>query len=103
MAVIEVTDATLAVIRRVFEPAAHDEVVACLARECGVNLPFNENSTPAQLERIRFAVLKLSEGEMAKLREWVRDAQIDSRDVLMAAGFGYSVEEHRRWAKALLS
>ena len=52
------------------------------------------------LERVRFAVLKISNGDIGELREAVRHAQIDWRDVLVAAGFGERLA-HREWAEAL--
>jgi hypothetical protein len=50
----------------------------------------------ADPERIRFAVLKLSAGNLDLLRSWVNEANIDFRDVLMPAGFG-DPESHKRW------
>ncbi len=50
------------------------------------------------MERIRFAVLKLSEGNMDKLIQAIELAQAGWRDVLMASGFGEDVEAHNRWS-----
>ena len=47
---------------------------------------FGEKSTAQSLERIRYAVLKLSHGDLAELRKAVETPQIDWRDVLVAAG-----------------
>ena len=68
-----------------------------LISQCGSNLPFNENADPRSLERIRFATLKLSNGDLARLREAIESAQFDSRDVLMEAGFGQDVRAHEAW------
>jgi hypothetical protein len=67
-----------------------------LVRECGDALPFVERSHRKLAERIRFAVLKLSGGDLEGLRAAIREAQIDWRDVLMMAGFG-SGSAHRCW------
>ena len=95
------TGATIEVVRRLFAEAERGHAIDVLARECGANLPFCERHTGKQLERIRFAALKLSGGDLDKLREAVRIAQSDWRDVLMAAGFGHSLEAHTQWADRL--
>ena len=68
-----------------------------LVAECADDLPFLEDADDIDLERFRFAALKLSEGKMDKLREAVQLAKVDSRDLLMAAGFGQDVDAHSRW------
>jgi hypothetical protein len=73
---------------------------AMLVTECGSNLPFCERATAPQLERLRFAALKLSGGNLERLREAVELAKIDWRDLLMAAGFGNNVRAHERWMPA---
>jgi hypothetical protein len=80
-----------------FEGAARVEAAGLLVANCGDNLPFNQAADARSLERIRFAVLKLSNGNLAALREAIEVAQIDSRDVLMAAGFGQDVRAHQAW------
>jgi hypothetical protein len=72
-------------------------VVDVLVHQCGNNLPFCESGTPTSLERIRFAVLKLSDGDVTKLVSAVHHAQIDWRDVLVWAGFGNDTSAHLRW------
>jgi hypothetical protein len=53
------------------------------------------------LDRIRFATLKLSEGDLAKLRHWIAEAErgdeVDWRAVIGAAEFGSRVEAHTEW------
>jgi len=51
---------------------------------------------------VRFAVLMLSEGDLDKLRSLIDHAKIDWRDVLVWAGFGYSLTAHERWAQDVL-
>jgi hypothetical protein len=95
------TERTVAIVRRLFPEAQHDVVCDLLARECGTNLPFCEASSGEDLERVRFAVLKLSGGSVERLRGDIRLAQTDWRDVLVAAGFGNSLEAHHEWADSL--
>ena len=73
-----------------------------LAEECGTNLPSCETLDAAGLERIRFAVLLLSEGDLDKLRAAIDRAAVDWRDVLVTAGFGYSLTAHDQWATDVL-
>ncbi len=68
-----------------------------LMNECGSNLPFCENAGPLELERLRFAALKLSDGHLDRLLEAIELAKQDWRDLLMAAGFGKDVKAHERW------
>lgn len=84
-------------LRAVFAPGLWAEAARLLVEECGDNLPFCERATPESAERIRYAVLKLSRGDLAECRRVVREAQIDWRDVLMAAGFGEDVSAHLNW------
>jgi len=68
-----------------------------LVEECGNNLPFTENQNEYQLERVRFAALKVSNGSLAELVSAVELAKLDARDLLMAAGFGRDVRAHETW------
>lgn len=73
-----------------------DDARALLGTECAETLPFS-TPTPEGLERIRCACLKLSGGHVGRLRAAVREARIDWRDVLVAAGFGHDVHAHEAW------
>ena len=74
-----------------------EEVIRLLEESCGTNLPFCENKNEFELERIRYAALKLSNGDVKRLQDAVRLASIDWRDLLMAAGFGYDATIHNSW------
>ena len=80
-----------------FHGAARTLAAELLVNRCGSNLPFNDSADARSLERIRFAALKLSNGDLAELRRAIEQVQIDSRDVLMAAGFGEDVRAHEAW------
>ena len=92
-----VNEATWEKVRKLFPPDQHDAVARILETECGNNLPFLETKTPDELERVRFAALKLSEGNMEKLHRAVKLAKTDWRDLLVAAGFADSVHAHKHW------
>lgn len=76
-----------------------DAVMVCrrLADECGDNLPFCEKATPETSERVRYAVLKISSGNVEKFERALALAKQDWRDVLVAAGFANDVTAHARW------
>ncbi|HAK60236.1 MAG TPA: hypothetical protein DCO77_07610 [Nitrospiraceae bacterium] len=93
----ELSERTRDKITTLFPASEREEVGDLLKIECGANLPFCENNDQYQMERIRFAVLKLSEGAMDKLVQAIELAQIDWRDVLVASGFGENVEAHNKW------
>jgi hypothetical protein len=55
------------------------------------------------MERVRFAALKLSEGNKDKLLGAAQLAQYDWRDLLVAARFANDAEAHKSWAPLLKS
>jgi hypothetical protein len=46
---------------------------------------------------VRFAALKLSEGDLEKLKRAMEVGNTDYRDLLVAAGFASHHELHQRW------
>ena len=81
----------------VFAPSDRAEAERLLVNECGNNLPFDQDSDQYQLERVRYAAMKLSHGKLDGLRQAIELAKTDSRDLLMGAGFGEDITEHLRW------
>ena len=72
-------------------------MAALLVEDCADNLPSWRDGTLDGLERIRFAVLKLSEGNLQKLLEAIYLAKVDWRDALVSAGFGDDTRAHEAW------
>lgn len=85
-----------------FEPTDRAEAARQLVEECGNNLPFSQGQDEYQLERVRFAVLRLSLGYLDDLQGADKSAQRDWRDVLVWAGFGQSLSAHQEWARRTL-
>jgi hypothetical protein len=52
---------------------------------CGFNIVSKREAS--QIERVRFSVLKLSDGELGTLRRAIRSAEVDWRSLVHAAGF----------------
>ena len=92
------SEKTERLIARLFvDEATRNTVRDRLEAECGNGIPFCETSGPEDLERIRFAVLKLSNGDINELDRAIDLANIDWRDLFMAAGFGRDLDAHNAW------
>lgn len=81
----------------IFAPSDREVAAALLAGRCANDLPLSVDATPESLERVRFAVLKLSHGDLEQMRRMIELAETDWRDVLVAADFADDVEAHLRW------
>ena len=76
-----------------FRPNDIELASSLLTDECGPNL----TKYPELLERIRFAVLKLSHGDLNALQRAIDLARRDWRDALVAAGFSDDTKAHQSW------
>jgi hypothetical protein len=76
-----------------FRPDEIELVSSLLTDECGPNL----TKYPELQERIRFALLKLSHGDLNALRQAIDLAKLDWRDALVAAGFADDIKAHESW------
>ena len=94
---IPLTEAARLRVERLFRPEEVPAVVELLEHQCGELLPLWRGKTPAEFDRVRFAALKVSAGDLEALRRAVEMARTDWRDLLVAAGFAHDSEEHRRW------
>ena len=82
-----------------FDSKNFETVTEMLTEEC--NAKRLRTTSADGLERIQLAVLKLSNGEVDKFLAAVELAQLDWRDVLVAAGFGNDLEAHLTWAEEI--
>jgi len=94
---------TQQVLEKLFEPEDRVEGARQLTEECGNNLPFCSGYDELKMERIRFAVLRISIGYTDELQKAIDLAQRDWRDVLMWAGFGHRLTAHSEWAERFLA
>ena len=83
---VGLTPSVIGEIRKQFPIEQQDVVEEIIDKECGRTIPFEREATAEQLEFIRLCVLRLSKGNLPDLRRWVELANIDQRDVLLAAG-----------------
>jgi hypothetical protein len=84
-------------IDAMFPPEQRGHVSAVLLTQCGNNLPGLERLSGIELERFHFAALKLSGGHVTELEAAVHLAQMDWRDMLVAAGFSDDLKAHLSW------
>jgi len=98
-----ITSRTEQLIHKYFAANANELIISLLCDEAGNNLPFHKNSTPLDLERIHFAILKLSSGKLDRLKSAIELAKSDWRDLLVAAGFENDLNAHSVWAENALN
>ena len=88
---------TLRRLHALFSVEEREAAAKLLIERCGDGLPLTGSADENFWERIRFAVLKLSAGDLKKLKQETDRANCDWRDTLMAAGFGQSLTAHQSW------
>jgi len=93
---------TKKLVEKMFDEKDQTEASHWLETECGNNLSGCEASNAKQMERIRFAALKLSQGDLKKLLQAIDLARTDWRDLFMATDFGFDATAHENWAKEIL-
>src|SRR3977135_880348 len=89
----ELSAETLRRLEILFAPEDYERARVLLYEQCGHNLAAN----PSELERLRIAALKCSDGNLAQWESAVKLAQRDWRDLLVAAGFANGVRAHLTW------
>jgi len=95
---VELSSLTQARLASVFANVEHrTQASELLETECAEDLSLWNDVSVEGLDRVRLAVLKLSGGELQRLRDTVALAKTDWRDVLVAAGFGNDVMAHLKW------
>ena len=100
MTMVPLSPNTIARLELLFGPKRRAKAQALLETECADNLASCERIAMFGFERVRYAVLKLSGGNLEKLRREIDEAKKDWRDTLMAADFGHDVTAHEHWRPA---
>ena len=65
-------------------------------------MPFCEGDSPEALDRFRFAAIKISKGNIDRLKSAIILATTDWRDLRVCADFATDINSHNEWAKTLL-
>lgn len=89
---------TLKLAQHLFPAEEWEAAVALLETRYGNDFPLGKSKGDPKAERIRFAALKFSGGDLKRLHDAIQLARTDWRDLLAAAGFGHSVTAHSEWA-----
>ena len=87
-------------VNRCFDLTEQSKVRLLLEQQCSNELPLVGDNA-ALIERIQVAVIKLSQGKMGQLKNWIMEAQEDWRDVLDAADFYSDSNAHWNWRPEL--
>ena len=94
----ELSPDTKNLVHALFKSREALEVCGILENECGTEALSCGGWSPQQMERIRFAVLRLTIENTMSLDSAIELAQKDWRDLLMVAGFGNELNAHSTWA-----
>jgi hypothetical protein len=94
---IALSERTRTLIATLFSHTDGVVVSDLLYRAVSGNIPFCSNSSPEDMERIRFAIIKMTKQSPLNLAVGIYMAQSDWRDLLMWAGFGNNSAEHMTW------
>jgi hypothetical protein len=94
---IDLTSGTQDRLRALFRPEDVHEAERLLANDDTAARLAGQGWTPAQLERIRFAALRVSGGSLEGLRNALVLGRTDWRDLVMSAGFGQDPLAHESW------
>ncbi len=94
---IELSNRTIELIDRCLPEAMRNQIKNLLLESVSENIPYCDNSTPEEMDRIRFAIIKLVLENNRNLDNAVQQAKTDWRDLIMMAGFGHDTGEHNKW------
>lgn len=87
---------TLRRLNRLFPQEYRQEAEQLLFNRCG-RINIASTVTATDVERIRTAALKVSNGKIGALLQAIQLAQVDYRDLLRNAGFSQDAEAHLTW------
>lgn len=94
---IALSERTRKLISRLFTRSEGSVISDLLVRAVSADIPFCADSSPEQMERIRFAIIKMTKQSPLNLAVGIYLAQTDLRDLLMSAGFGDDAAQHMAW------
>jgi hypothetical protein len=83
-------------VELLFRQEEQSAVTGLLVLRCGYSIPGFKRAGEPDVERARFAVLKLSNGSLDELRRAIELAHLDVRDLLVSSGFT-DVTEYQNW------
>lgn len=93
---ISLTNRTNELVDLIFSEDDRSLVLDILFSEAADNIPFCDESTPIGMERIRFSILKISDGRLDLFDKAIELAKIDWRDLFAEAEFDHP-GDHLKW------
>ncbi|WP_158268884.1 hypothetical protein [Pseudomonas mangrovi] len=90
---------TTSLVHALYQSREAVEICHVLENECGTEALSCEGWTPVQMERVRYAVLRLATENSMSLDSAIDLAKKDWRDLLIAAGFGNELNAHKEWER----
>jgi len=97
----ELSPNTVFLVQRLYKSREAKEISEILEIECGTESLGFDDWTPVEMERIRFAVLKLATENDSGLDRALKLVTTDWRDLLMVAGFGEDLKAHEKWYESV--
>ncbi len=97
MASTPLSPRTVELVDAMFAAGQRHDARRLLEEEFGTNLPLLSGLDPVQLERYRFAAIRISHGDLKGLESAIALAKTDWRDLLMEADFAKDTQAHERW------
>lgn len=97
MTSIQLSVRTAKLVEILFFEGQRETARKLLEEHCGANLPSLSDLDSTQLERYRFAAIRISNGDMKRLESAIVLAKTDWRDLLVEADFGHDTQAHERW------
>jgi len=97
----DITKRTMKAIETLFSSEEQGIVKDELELNYFTNVAGCNGWSASQMERIWFAVLKSSNGQLSEFKTSIKLANTDFRDLLMIAEFGEDLEAHNKWFKQL--
>ncbi len=97
----ELSPNTEYLVHTLYKSREAKEIGDILEIECGTESLGCDDWTPVEMERIRFAVLKLATESDSGLDNALKLVTTDWRDLLMVAGFGEDLKAHEKWYESV--
>jgi hypothetical protein len=97
----ELSPNTEYLVHTLYKSREAKEIGDILEIDCGTESLGCDGWTPVQMERIRFAVLKLAIESDSGLDAALNLVSRDWRDLLMSAGFGDDLNAHVKWFESV--
>lgn len=98
---IDLSNKTMLLIDALFGTEDRERIKARILDEVSTNIPYCDESSPEEMERIRFSVIRLLHEKRMSENDIFELAYKDWRDLFMAAAHD-ELDSHSKWAETIL-